>query len=199
MCLCWEHTSPRGSWHENTFAYVWPKLRFWPCGQEWEREKKSIHQTWHLKEQRAEWLRELIPSLWILNVGFGESWEDLPSVPLTPWKRNLSPLFCFLDYIHFPADGSVSLTLVLIHQHELCLAFHPKSLASALSVSITGAGASKHFKGWPLGARGQVLCVNQRLVLWYEVYVLIFVCITLWPPWILNNNPERREVQFFYF
>lgn len=166
MCSCWEHNSPRGAWHENTFAYVWPKLRFWTCGQEWDREKKkSIHQTWHLKEQRAEWLRELIPSLCILNVGFGESWEDLPSVPLTPWKRDSSPWFCFPDYIHFPADGSVSLTLGLTHQPQSCLAFHPKSCFS-ISISITGAGASKHSKGWPLGARGQELYVNQWLVLW---------------------------------
>lgn len=121
VCLCWEHTSPR---QENIFSYVWPKLRFWPCGQERKKKKqKTIHRDMTPKEQRPEWLWELIPSLCVLNVGFGESWEDLPSVPLTPLKWSLQPLFCFLD--HFPSlqmDLCFPLfSLVLIHQQEFCL------------------------------------------------------------------------------
>lgn len=44
VCLCWEHTSPR---QENTFSYVWPKLWFWPCGQERKKKKKQSTGIWH--------------------------------------------------------------------------------------------------------------------------------------------------------
>lgn len=119
VCLCWEHTSPR---QENIFSYVWPKLRFWPCGQE-RKKKKNNPQRHDTQGTKARVALGIDPLSLCFKGGIWRKLGRFTISALIPLKWSLQPLFCFLD--HFPSlqtDLCFPLfSLVLIHQQEFCL------------------------------------------------------------------------------
>lgn len=156
VCLCWEHTSPR---QENTFSYVWPKLWFWPCGQE---RKKKIHRDMTPKEQRPEWLWELIPSL-CFKCGI---WQKLGRFTVSAsHSLEVKPttFVLFSGPFPFPANGPMFPTLLSGLDPPARILSGVSFLNPLLQQSASQKSAlEKHSMGWPSRAynHNYLCCVN---------------------------------------